>query len=474
MKILLVKPAPRLKTISSLHRLLLLEPLELGYIAAAVPEKHTVRVLDLRLKLFPDYRFIEELKKYKPDVVAISAYTHEVSKVKEMTRIVKKNLPAATVIVGGHHATVLPEDYNIASIDAIVRGEGCAPFRSVIEAIEDMKELTKIPNVLVTGENFDKQSARELPVYPDLLTVPIPRRDLWNIETYRCIWPSLKHPPWTTIFPAVSLVRSSFGCTMNCTFCVVPRLCNRKHLKCDPQSVADEIASLKTGHIYFCDDETFLDEQHAWNVALAIKGKNIKKRYFAWARATTVNKSPELFKFWKDIGLDAVFLGFEASSDKELNDISKHATTKDNEKAHKKLIDLGIASQIGFMVRADFTKDDFDRLMNYVKALPPAQVTFTVFTPSPGSAAWKDENGKFIANPYDLHDCMHPLTKTALPLKEFYKYFCALVDIGGAKNPLRSPKAKLLPQDICRAIFAVITYSRSMKRAHLDYKGEIK
>ena len=37
MKILLVKPKPRLRTILKLHPLIMLEPLELGYVAAAVP-----------------------------------------------------------------------------------------------------------------------------------------------------------------------------------------------------------------------------------------------------------------------------------------------------------------------------------------------------------------------------------------------------------------------------------------------------
>ena len=37
MKILLVKPKPRLKTILKLQPIVLMEPLELGYLAAAVP-----------------------------------------------------------------------------------------------------------------------------------------------------------------------------------------------------------------------------------------------------------------------------------------------------------------------------------------------------------------------------------------------------------------------------------------------------
>ena len=51
-KILLVKPHARLATILGLQRFMLLEPLEFGYLAAAVPG-HDVRVLDLRLHRSP-------------------------------------------------------------------------------------------------------------------------------------------------------------------------------------------------------------------------------------------------------------------------------------------------------------------------------------------------------------------------------------------------------------------------------------
>ncbi len=61
MRILLVKPWPRLATIRGLQRFLLLEPLELGYLAAATPAGHTVRILDLRLSHAPARAFTRAL-----------------------------------------------------------------------------------------------------------------------------------------------------------------------------------------------------------------------------------------------------------------------------------------------------------------------------------------------------------------------------------------------------------------------------
>lgn len=216
-----------------------------------------------------------------------------------------------------------------------------------------------------------------------------------------------------------------------------------------------------------------LDTEHIKKVAEEIRKLGIKKKYFAWARSTTVNRKPELFRLWKDIGLDAVFLGFEATTDEELKNLSKHSTVSENENAHKLLREMGLAVHAGFMVSPDFSEEDFSRLKKYVKGMPPAQVTFTVFTPSPGSPAWYEEKEKFVGNPYELHDCMHPLSPTKMPLKRFYKNFSSLVAEGGKRNPLRNPGMKIPPKDIFKIIYASFIYGRSLKKAYKDFPRDL-
>ncbi|MBN1867656.1 cobalamin-dependent protein [Candidatus Sumerlaeota bacterium] len=471
MKILLVKPKARLKTITRLNPLIFLEPLELGYVAAAVPEGHEIHVLDLRLASFPRRAFARRLRQLRPDAIGISGYSHEASEVIHLAAMARKVLPAARIVVGGHHATVFPGDYNTPLFDAIVRGEGCAPFRAVVEKIAAGRDdFETIENVMAPGARFDAAAAERLPRYPDPATLPFPRRDLWDPAPYRCIWPSESHPPWQTIFPRVSLVRASFGCCMDCSFCVVPSLCGGKHMPRPPDDVAEEIAQAPNDRIYFCDDESFIDPAHARAVAEAIARRGIRKRYFAWARSTTVNRHPDLFVQWREIGLDAVFLGFEAVTDEELRRISKHATVADNERAHAALRERGIAVQAGFMVHAGFGREDFRRLKDYIRNMPPAQVTCTVYTPSPGSRAWYEERDRYVCDdPFALHDCMHPLTPTVLPLREFLEEFAAVSNLGPTRNPLRAPGVRFPFRDIFRVVRAASGYSRALKRAYRDY-----
>jgi len=96
-----------------------------------------------------------------------------------------------------------------------------------------------------------------------------------------------------------------------------------------------------------------------------------------------------------------------------------------------------------------------------------------VFTPSPGSPAWFEEKDKFVGNPFSLHDCMHPLIQTKMPLRKFYRHFSSLVSEGGNKNPLRSTGNRLPPLDIVRVLYASYTYSRCLRKAYRDYPKEL-
>ena len=73
-------------------------------------------------------RFIQEIKHNHYDIVGISAIIPNVGKVKKMCDLVRKCLPEATVVVGGH-ITNKENLSNIVDADHIVKGEGILWFR---------------------------------------------------------------------------------------------------------------------------------------------------------------------------------------------------------------------------------------------------------------------------------------------------------------------------------------------------------
>jgi radical SAM superfamily enzyme YgiQ (UPF0313 family) len=421
---------------------------------------------------FTDWAFNKALSRFKPDIVGFTGYTHESSTVKRLAKLTKKKLPKARIIVGGHHATVAPQDYNLEEIDGIVRGEGSQAFRAFVDAVAAGKELVGIPGVIATGQHFTEPT--EWPEFPDPAQLPIPRRDLWDYRHYYSVWAAEKMPKFHTLFPPVAMVRTSWGCKMKCSFCIVPYLCGGMHRPRPIESIVDEIESLQAQHIYFSDDENFINVQFAWELAEAIEKRGIKKRYFAWTRATTVNHNPELMQKWRNIGLDSAFLGFEFIDNQELKKEAKASTVAINEKALNKLRSMNVVVHAAFMVRPEYTQEKFHALREYVRAMPPSQCSFTVIAPSPGTPDYKKmEPDIWVSNPYDIYDCMHPLTKTVLPLRQFSEEYALLAAEGLSKTPLRVNRHVPPPADMIRILRAESNYRKGFRKIYRDYPREL-
>jgi hypothetical protein len=78
---------------------------------------------------FPNLeRFIAEIREHHYDVVGISAIPPNLLKLKKMCELVRRHLPQAVIVVGGHIAN-MPDLHSRIDADHIVQGEGVRWFR---------------------------------------------------------------------------------------------------------------------------------------------------------------------------------------------------------------------------------------------------------------------------------------------------------------------------------------------------------
>ena len=132
MRILLVQPD--LAEGIGFRTVALPEPLHLEMVAAMVPE-HDVRILDMRL----DNNLDSVLRKLWPEIVAVTALTPEVYAAQNILRQVKSFSSEIFTVAGGHHATLLPQDFFIAQVDAIAIGEAELMFGRLAQALADRR-----------------------------------------------------------------------------------------------------------------------------------------------------------------------------------------------------------------------------------------------------------------------------------------------------------------------------------------------
>lgn len=451
MRVLLIQPT---SSIWFIDRVYMHEPLALEYLGAGLKrDGHDVLLLDARI----DGDVFSRGRDFQPDIVGLTGYTSQVNIVKELAEKFKAGSCPPFVVVGGHHATVRPIDFNISSIDLIVIGEGVSSLREITRNFAAGKNFDEIDGLAVPGETL--QFTRVRP-HCSLNDLPMPDRSL--TARYR------NHYFSEWLQPLAS-VRTSLGCVGRCNFCALWSLTGGKYLKRDPKKVIEELLSIDEENIFFCDDESMCDVRRMALLAELISENGIQKNYFLYARADTIVRNPDLFAKWRDIGLRQVFVGMESFSDSHLQAMNKGITLAQQEQAVDVLRDLGILLYASFVVNPDFTCEDFRSLTAYVRRLKLHHASFSILTPLPGTVLYEERQADLLPYRPEMFDFIHTVVPTRLPFREFYSEFARLWQC--AIPPHRALKTfsfyglKRLP-----GVFRLLSKATStMRSAYLDH-----
>ena len=180
MKILSVMPTPSETGRLGLENVIWLsEPVALTAVGAAVSDRHEVRVLDLRLE--PEDSLARELSTFRPDVVGTTSMTTDAYQAKAVLRMARQIRPEALTVVGGHHPTLSPDEFDEPYVDVIVQGEGELTFREIVDRWDAQRAAGDRTFAGVHGLRFrDRDGVRRTnpkrSQTTDLDTLPIPDR----------------------------------------------------------------------------------------------------------------------------------------------------------------------------------------------------------------------------------------------------------------------------------------------------------
>lgn len=412
-KLLLVQPPVHPESITFGF----MEPYALEVLAAAIKNHQIlghhvdIKIIDMRFGSLE--KFLQSLEDVDIDFIGITGITIDVPQMIRLSKIFKHFFLGSKIILGGHHATMMPEDLFDKNVDFIVRGPGHVVLLRIIEQYLSGKgDYSKIKGVIqnVDGKFIECKGWAENIVSPP----PGPMRN-WTKRSYRCFGKPM------------SVVTTAQGCGSRCTFCACWPAMAGKYIAKSPEQVVAEIAFATEKYVFLGDDNTFGDIGRAWAIAKLLKKRAIKKFYDGYCRADIIAKHPDLLKFWSEIGLRWLTVGFEATSDQGLQDLHKNSSLETNRQANDILQSCGIVNYAHLLVRPDFLPEDFQATQNYVKEMGIVEPVFPMQTPLPGTPLWRQHQTELYRMPRQFFDLAHPLTRTALSIEEFYEEYLRLV-----------------------------------------------
>ena len=320
MKISIVEPkTPFYNFYSAFIKYLpLLGPIYLGTILKN--EGHDVTVYNENMKDL-DYSQIKD-----SDVLGLSMITATAPHGYEIARKFRQLNPRGRVIIGGSHATFVPEEA-AQYADHVVTGEAEA---LICDLVRDGGEK------IITGsrvENLD-----DLP-FPDFSIAD-------GVDTSR---------ERMQITP----VSTSRGCPFDCTFCSVTAMFGRKYRFRSTESVIEEISRFKHRRIFFYDDNFDANKARTKDLLQKMIEHKITPKWIAQVRAD-VAKDEEMVELMARANCNQLCIGFESVNPDVLKSYNKKQTPEDISFCIKMLHKYGI--KVHGMFISDGYTDIYHRL----------------------------------------------------------------------------------------------------------------
>lgn len=403
------------------------EPLAQIYLAPALADRHELRLVDLRVTP----KLERELDGFRPDAAVVGVnpvhYAAADRPLAELRQLFPriKILLCADAEYGNTHVEERPLDFAHPLADAIAQPYFLATLRTIVpQALAAWEEGRPIADVQgLWRQSSPGRWSRTQPVENKVGDIGVPDRRLLGRArgTYR--------------FAGIGRMAHLFytyGCKYKCRFCPMSKH-DGSILARSLDDVMAELGRMTEPHVFLQDFEPFLAPEAMTRLADEVEKAGIRKSWYMLTRSDTALEQEDLIRRWHGLGLRWLYLGLDGSSPERLKEIRKANTIEANETALRRMLDLGLAVSVGFVVRSDFTREDFAGLRGYVRRLKAPMVGFTVETPLVGTKLYDENEARLTTRDWSLFDLEHAVLPTAMPLEDFYREMTRLHVMNGLR-----------------------------------------
>jgi hopanoid C-3 methylase len=402
MRVLLVHPSALMYS----EIFLRLEPLGLERVATAtLADGHEVRLIDLQVYARADLE--RQVAEFQPQAIGFSInYLANVPEVVDLAKWIKTVLPDTVIFAGGHSVSFVAEQviaHADGAIDVVLKGEGETGAPALLAAIPD-KALAEVPGAVT------QQGAGRPPLMLHSLDDHLPARHLGGRRRKYFIG---------VLDPAAS-IEFTRGCPWDCSFCSAWTFYGRSYRRLSPEAAVEDMSRIAEPGVFIVDDVAFIKAEEGDEIARQLERRKIRKDYYLETRCDVLIRNEEVFRRWKRLGLNYMFLGLEALDEEGLAAFRKRSTPAVNSKALEVARSIGLSVAINIIADPDWDEARFDFVRQWAMSVPEI-VNVTVQTPYPGTETWLTESRHLTTLDYRLFDVQHAVLPTRLPLHRFYQ-----------------------------------------------------
>ncbi|MBN1673870.1 MAG: cobalamin-dependent protein [Kiritimatiellae bacterium] len=326
----------------------------------------------------------EQVLGSQPHIVGITSTTAGIVAAGELAGRIKDVAPQTRVLVGGCHATALPEQTlrEFDAFDLAVVGEG---ERTLLEVIRDFEAHGDLPNAIDGTAVHDAGAVRlnsPRALIGDLDELPLPA---WSLlpDFPRAFRPS---PARIRRWPCASVVFTR-GCPNRCTFCDRSVFGNRCR-GYSPAYAVNMVKDLQTKHgvreILIEDDTFVIVPRRIREFCERLLADRVDVSWSCLGRADRV--TPDLLALMRKAGCWHISYGIESGDPSMLEAMRKNLDLEQIRQAVSWSREAGLRTKGFFMVGfPNESEGSLRATREFAKALPLDDISVMQLTPFPGS-----------------------------------------------------------------------------------------
>ncbi len=382
-------------------------PLSLAHLAAFLERRgHEVEIIDRNVLLNrargsmagADKATRNALTRFQPNIVGLTATTPLLSDAYKCALAARETIPRAVLIMGGPHASLLPEETlrEFPEIDLVCKGEG----EFTLAELADGERPRNIRG-LYYRENGDIRNTGMREMTREFDSLPLPARHLIAVKRYL--------RPTSFLIRGVEVrgthIFSGRGCPGRCRFCAGHRV-NGPGLRLhSSERVIEEIKHLvdvyHVNGLYYAEEMFLANRKRVTEICEWLIRSGYSKKVMGCANSRVDVLNPQLLALLKRAGFVQMEFGIESGSQRMLDLMLKGTNTEQNLRAIEMTKKAGIRVLANMIVGLPWeTMEDLKATLEFLKKAKPHFAAINKFAPFPGSPLFDElrEEGKLPAS----------------------------------------------------------------------------